>query len=131
MMLLKKIQRGFAALIAVIVLVLFALLGVYLATQMTTASINTSASYLEMQAWLDARSAVEWGAYQALYGSGCAASSTFSIGDFNVTVNCAATPVTEGPNNYTVYNLKAVASRGTPGDVAYVTRRVMTYVTNG
>ena len=114
MMLLKHRQRGFAALIAVVVLVLFALIGVYLATQMTTASINTSASYLEMQAGLDARSAVDWGAYQALYGSGC-----------------VAAPVTEGPNTYTVYNLKAVASRGTPGEAAYVSRQVITYVTNG
>lgn len=131
MMSLKHIQRGFAALIAVVVLVLFALIGVYLATQMTTSSINTSTSYLEMQAWLDARSAADWGAYQALYGSSCPASTTFNIGNFNVTVTCAAAPVSEGSNNYTVYNLTAAASRGAPGDVSYVFRKVVTYVTNG
>ena len=131
MIILKQAQKGFTAILAIFVLVLFALIGVYMSTQVTTATIDTSVSYLGMQAWLAARSGSEWGIYQALHGSSCSASTSFPVGDFSVTVNCTSTAVSEGPDNYTVYNLTATASRGNPGEVIYVTRRVVTSVTNG
>ena len=131
MIILKHAQKGFTAILAVVVLVLFALIGVYMSTQMTTASIETSTSYLGIQAGLDARSGVDWGIYQALHGSSCAASTSFAIGDFSVTVECTSASITEGPDSYTVYNLRATASRGNPGDVLYVSREVVTSVTDG
>ena len=131
MKILKQAQQGFIAIIAIVVLVLFALIGVYMSTQMTTASIDTSASYLGMQAWLAARSGADWGIYQALHGSSCAASTSFTIGDFGVVVKCTSAAVTEGPDNYTVYNLSATASKGNPGDVLYVSREVVASVTSG
>lgn len=131
MKILKKAQRGFIAILAIVVLVLFALIGVYMSTQMTTASMDTSASYLGMQAGLAARSGAEWGMYRALHGASCPASTSFVMGDFGVTVKCTSAAVTEGSNNYTVYNLSVTASRGNPGDVLYVTREESVSVTTG
>lgn len=128
---LRRIERGFVAIIAVILLVLFAMIGVYMATQTTTASLSTTVSYLGMQAWFAAKSGIEWGIHQALWSSGCTASTTFNIGEFTVTVQCSSTAVSEGPDNYTVYNLISTATKGTPGDIAYVTRRVETSATLG
>lgn len=131
MKILKQVQKGFIAILAIVVLVLFALIGVYMSTQMTTASMDTSASYLGMQAWMAARSGAEWGMYRALYGASCPASTSFAIGDFSVTVYCTSAAVSEGPDNYTVYNLTANASRGNPGSVLFVSREVNVSVTKG
>lgn len=127
----KQVQKGFVAILAIVVLVLFSLIGVYMSTQMTTASMDTSASYLGIQAGLAARSGADWGIYKALHGSSCAASTSFAIAGFDVDVKCASAAVSEGSNSYTVYNLSAIASRGNPGDVLYVTREVKVSVTNG
>ena len=131
MRVMNRLQRGFAAIFAIILLVLFALIGVYMSTQMTTASLSTSVSYLGIQSWLVARSGVEWGIHRALHGPSCAASTSFAVGDFNVTVNCTSAAVTEGPDSYTVYNLASTATKGNPGDVLYVYRKVMTSATPG
>ena len=131
MKVLKHAQQGVIAILAIVVLVLFALIGVYMSTQMTTASMDTSASYLGIQAWLTARSGADWGMYRALHGASCPASTSFTTGDFAVTVKCTSAAVSEGPDNYTVYNLSATASRGNPGDVLYVSREVTVSVTNG
>ena len=131
MKVLKHVQQGVIAILAIVVLVLFALIGVYMSTQMTTASMDTSASYLGIQAWLAARSGADWGMYEALHGASCPASTSFTMGDFGVTVKCTSAAVSEGPDNYTVYNLSATASRGNPGDVLYVSREVTVSVTNG
>ena len=128
---LRRLQRGFVAIIAIVVLVLFALLGIYISTQMTSAALSTSASFLSIQAWFAARSGMNWGVHKALHGSACAATTTFAIGDFSVTVNCTATAVTEGPDSYTVNNLTATAVKGSPGDVIYVSRKVASSVTLG
>ena len=127
---LRRLQRGFVAIIAVVVLVLFALIGVYMSTQVTTAALSSSVSYLGIQAWFAAKSGMEWGIHKALYGSSCT-SSTFTIGDFSVTVTCTATAISEGPDSYTVNNLIATATKGSPGDVIYVSRSVMTSATLG
>jgi MSHA biogenesis protein MshP len=131
MKVIRRTQAGFTAILVIVILVLFALIGVYMSTQLTTASLSTSSSYLGIQAWLAARSGVEWGLHRALRSSSCAATTAFAVGDFNVTVTCTSAAVTEGPDNYTVYNLTSTASKGSPGNVLYVFRKVMTSATLG
>lgn len=128
---LRRIEQGFVAIIAVIVLVLFAIIGVYMSTQVTTASLGTTVSYLGIQAWFAAKSGIEWGIHQALWSSSCNASTTFNIDEYTVTVQCSPTAVSEAPDNYTVYNLISTAARGNPGDITYVSRRVETSATLG
>ena len=125
-----RLQSGVSAILAVFILVLFALLGTYMLTQFTTTSVSATSSYLGMQGWLAARSGTEWGIFEALHGSGCAASTVLTVDDFTVTVKCTATPVTEGPDNYTVYDLTSTAVRGSPGETLYVSRRVTTSFTD-
>ncbi|HLA43124.1 MAG TPA: hypothetical protein VJZ27_06795 [Aggregatilineales bacterium] len=102
-----------------------------MSTQVTTAALSTSISYLGIQAWFAAKSGMDWGIHQALHGPSCAATTSFAVGDFNVTVTCTSAPVTEGPDSYTVYNLASTATKGNPGDVLYVSRRVNTSATLG
>lgn len=128
---LRRIQRGFVAIMAIVVLVLFALIGVYMSTQVTTAALSTSVSSLGIQAWFAAKSGLEWGIHKALHGASCAATTTMTVGDLVVTVTCSATAVSEGPYNYTVNNLTATAKKGSPGDMTYVSRKVMTSATLG
>ena len=127
----RRMQRGFVAIIAIVVLVLFALIGVYMSTQMTTAALSTSVSYLGIQAWFAAKSGMDWGIHQALHVPSCVASTPLTIGDFTVTVECLSSVVTEGPSSYTVNNLTATARKGNPGEVIYVSRRVTTSATLG
>jgi MSHA biogenesis protein MshP len=128
---LRRLQQGFFAILAIVILVLFAIIGVYMSTQVTTTALGTSASYLGIQAWFAAKSGLEWGIHRALHGANCAASSSFTVGDFNVTVACSSAVVTEGPDTYTVYNLTSTASKGSPGDVLYVNRKAMASATLG
>ena len=115
-------QHGFTAILVVVILVLFALIGTYMATQVTTASLSATNSFLGMQAWFAARSGAEWGIHQAVHGASCSSSTVLTIADFSVTVTCDATAVSEGPDSYTVYNLTSTATRGSPGDAVYVYR---------
>ncbi|MBF8270699.1 MAG: hypothetical protein HW386_2408 [Gammaproteobacteria bacterium] len=127
----RRLQQGFFAIIVTVVLVLFALIGVYMSTQVTTSALSSSISYLGIQAWFAAKSGIEWGIHQALHGPSCAATTTFTIDDFNVKVTCSASVVSEGPDTYTVNNLTATATKGSPGDLTYVLRKVVTSATLG
>ena len=60
MRLLRKKQRGFSAIIAVILVILLALIGAYMSTLTSVGSINTTVSAGTMQAWYAARSGIEW-----------------------------------------------------------------------
>jgi len=131
MKILRRIEQGFVAIIAVVVLVLFAMIGIYMSTQVTTAALSTTVSYLSIQAWFAAKSGVEWGIHQALWSTNCAGSTTFNIDVYTVTVQCSPTAVSEGPDNYTVYNLISTATKGNLGDSTYVSRRVETSATLG
>lgn len=127
---LRRIQHGFTAIIVVVILVVFALIGVYLTTQVTTSSLSASSSYLGIQGWFAARSGAEWGVYEALHGGGCAASTVLTIEDFSVDVQCSSSAVSEGPFSYTVYDLSATATLGSPGDTIYISRVVNTSFTD-
>lgn len=126
-------QRGFSTILAVVVITLLALVGAYMSTMVTTSSISSTLQLGGMQGWFAARSAAEWGTWQALHsGSGCgAASGTLSVRGFSVNVTCSSQAVSEGPDNYTVYNLLATAQRGTVGEPGFVSRTVRLSVTDG
>lgn len=53
---LKKAQKGFSIIVAVVLIVLFALIGGYMATLTSVGSLNTTVSAGGMQAWFAARS---------------------------------------------------------------------------
>lgn len=132
----NQFQRGFTAITALVLIVLFALIGAYMATITGVQSLNTSLSGRTEQAWFAANSGAEWGIYQVLDNNDCSgfpASLSVTGGggaDFAVDVTCSLTNVTEGPDSYNVYQLSAEASSGAVNDIGYVMRRVRVSVTD-
>lgn len=126
----RHLQRGFGALMVVVLLVFFSLIGVYMSTQLTTSALGTALSFSGMQGHFAARSGMEWAFWQVL-NSGCGAFGSFTVGGFTVDVTlCTANAVTEGPVNYTAYDLEVTAVRGVEGNADYVSRSLRAYVTD-
>lgn len=134
----KKAQQGFSVIVAVILIVLFALIGGYMATLVSVGSINTTISGSSMQAWFAARSGIEWAVQQIIVAAPGACTATTPINltggntnGFRVALTCVATPYTEaGVGTYNVYALTSRATRGSPGDIAYVARQINLSVTD-
>jgi len=129
-------QQGFSAITAVVLIVLFGLLGAYMATLTGVQSLTTTLSSRTDQAWFTANSGAEWGIHQVLTGGSCGAfPATLTITggsgpSFSVDVTCTATSVTEGPDTYNIYRLTASASSGNPGEIGHVARNVRVSVTD-
>lgn len=128
------LQKGFSAILAVILLVLFALIGAYMSTQLTVGSMSTSLAFNGMQAWFSAKSGIEWGMYELLKkGTSCTADmgGGLNIDGYSVTIDCSASPqITEGPDKYYVYSLSSTATRGVSGNITRVSREVSVYITD-
>lgn len=136
MIVLKKAQKGFSIIVAVVLIVLFALIGGYMATLTSVGSLNTTVSASGMQAWFAARSGIEWAVRDLIVaGGGCSGTTvTLSGGNtdgFSVVLTCTPASFTEaGIGTYNVYSLTSRATRGTPGDIAYVSRQLDVSITD-
>ncbi len=121
-------QGGFALFNAIFLLVVLAAVGVFMVTLSGVGQYTSLWGLQGARVYHAARSGLEWGSVQAL-GGNCAASASFAVGGFNVTVTCAATPFTEGLDNYNVYRLTSVAEQGVYGAADYVSRRLEARIT--
>ena len=133
MIVMKHKSQGFSTVLVVVLIVLFALIGGYMSTQVTTGILMTSTSFGGMQGWMSARSGSEWATWQVLHsGTGCATFPvSFSIDSFTINITCGSSAVMEGPDNYTVYDLMTTAERGSRGDTSYIYRSISASVTDG
>lgn len=122
-------QSGFSALIALVLVTMLGLIGVYMTTQGTVANVSTAVSFSGIRAWFAAQSGAEWAALRALTGS-CAASTPLSIDGLTVTVTCSSTSVSEPPDTYNIFSISSTASLGVNGDLTRVSRTVRTFVTD-
>jgi MSHA biogenesis protein MshP len=133
----KDGQRGFGAVVALVILVIMAVLAAGLIRLGTTQQATSSQDILSARAWQVARAGNEWGLYQALQSGSCAgAAGTLDLRaatGFSVTVSCTSKNFNEGettpgtPRVITVYSISAVACNsaacpdatlaGTPGYV--------------
>lgn len=125
----RRAQRGFSAILALVLITLLGLIGAYMATQGAGGNIATAMSFNGMQAWFAARSGADWGALRALNGS-CAATTSFTIDGYAVTVTCSSASVTEPPDTYNIYTLVSTATRGANGDLTRISRSVRAFVTD-
>jgi len=136
------IQKGFSAIIAIVLIVLFALLGTYMATLSSIGSLNTSQSQGYMQAWFAAKSGLDWATHDAIQNAGgslaCGgAGPGFTLGGgganrFDIQVTCNTTTFTEAGvcTPCITYALTVFAERGTLGEMTYVSRTINASVTN-
>lgn len=140
-------QKGFSAVMAIVVVILLSLIGTYMATMTTTSALNTTSSYLGIQSWFAARSAIEWAVHTAVNqsctcGTNCCSNidgTNISFGsgglngfsaNFDGTTGCAETPVTEGGSDYCVYNVDVLGAHGSPGEMTYASRRIKISITD-
>jgi MSHA biogenesis protein MshP len=139
-------QKGFSAIIAVVLIVLFALLGTYMATLSNISSFNTTQSLGSMQSWFAARSGIEWAVYRVINDGNCttvSAASPLSLSGgstngFSVTLTCSVVDddglsdgIREaGGSPYNVYNITASASKGSLGGITYLSKNINISVTD-
>src|SRR5205814_7604379 len=91
-------SRGFALISAVVLIVVFALLGAAIVSLSTRHQLGSARDLFGSRAYFAAKAGIEWGAYQALQSGGCAASATLpptafggSTAGFTGTVGCTRT----------------------------------------
>lgn len=112
-------QRGFGAIVAIVILVIMATLAAGLARLGTTQQATSTQDILSARAWQAARAGGEWGLYWALRNGSCAnATGTLDLRattGFSVSVSCASKIFNEGeaspgtPRAITTYTIDAVA----------------------
>lgn len=140
-----KKQKGFSAIIAIILVVFFALIGTYMTTLSNISSLNTTQSLRSMQAWFAAKSGLNWAVFDAIQNNavalncgGAGPSFTLSGGGsdgYDIEVTCTSTTFVETGfctvlNPCTTYSLTVFAENGSPGDITYVSRTLFASVTD-
>lgn len=116
-------QAGFALINAIFLLVVLAFLGVVMVTLSGVQSRTPLFALQGARAYHAARSGLEWGASRAV-AENCAASTTFPVEGFSVTVTCTRTDFTEATITTKVYLIEALAELGSYGSTDYISRQV-------
>ena len=134
----RVLQRGFAVVAAIFILVVLAALASFITLLSSSQHAGSALDVQGAQAYRAAQAGIDWGLYQALKGaSPCAASSDIGgVGGMSVTVHCtqvaAGAAVEAGLGTIyqisaTACNLPGAGSPQCPGDAAnpnYVERRL-------
>ena len=92
-------QRGFGAIMAIVIIVILAALAAAMINFSTVQQTTSAQDILSAKAWQAAKAGNEWGLYQALKNTSC-------VGGAGTTLNLSAATVT-------VYRVDAVACNST------------------
>ena len=127
-------QAGFSIMIVVVLLVLLATIGGFLATTGTVPHVAAALSQAGVQGWFAARSGLEWAVFDALDSGSCPSASFQPPGSafagLNVAISCNFSSVSEGSNVYNVYVITATATRGSAGAPDRASRTIRAKITN-
>jgi MSHA biogenesis protein MshP len=127
-------QRGFALMVAIFLLVVLAILGVFIVKVSGVQHQTVNVALLGARAFEAARTGIEWGAFQALDSASCTTTTLNltegGLNGFDVDVTCTSTTHTETGDTYNVYLLDVVASAGNYGTPDFVSRRMQATVTD-
>lgn len=132
----RPVARGFTIVAAIFLLVVLAALGAFVLTVSSSQHMASAQDLQGARAYQAARSGIEWGAYQVLRNSSCAASTPIapggSLSGISVTVLCSSAgwTYTEAGDSVTLYQLTATASQGTVGSATHVERQLQATVAN-
>ena len=128
------VQRGFAAIAAVFLVVVLAALGAFMLTFSNTQQLTSAQDLLGSRAYWAARAGLEWAIFLAKTNAACPASpSAFSVNTgavFNLSVTCSLQSYNEGANTIKVFSLKSVATQGSVGSAGYVERSLSAALEN-
>lgn len=130
----RRVQRGFGAVAAIVILVILATLAGFIATLSSSQQVGSALDVQGTQAYLAAHAGIEWGKYQTKSGS-CAGTTTLTLNPYTVVVTCSVSntgsAVEVGLGS--IYAITSTACNSTscpssaPGAL-YVERRLATLV---
>lgn len=132
-----KSIRGFSLPTAIFLLVILALLGAFMVSLSTTQNVMSAHDVQGSRAYHAARAGMEWALYNLKPpATACpAASTTFPVDGFSVTVTCApagspATPSYDeaGTTRYIFYVASTASAGGAVGNMGHVERSVGSFV---
>lgn len=125
--------RGFAAIVAVFILVVLGGMGAVLVSVFSGQQRASALDALGIQAYQAARAGIEVGAYRAL--NGACAGTTFTLAPFTVDVQCSPTSHEEAGATIDVFHIVATAcnraSCPANADGSYVERQLRATVADG
>ncbi len=124
---LYAIQRGFAAITAVFLLVVLAALGAFMLTFSNTQQLTSAQDVQGSRAYWAARAGLEWGVSRVIASSAAcpAPPAPFVIEGFTIVIDCTRQTYSESGGTVTIFRLGATASQGgAVGSLAYVERSV-------
>lgn len=127
------LQRGFTLIAAIFLIVVLAVLGVYMIAISGTQHHTTMLAGLGAQGYHAARAGTEWAAFRALNGSPC--SGTLSglggtLAGYTVEVSCIETEHSQAGDNVKIWSITSTATRGTFGELDFVSRTLSVAITD-
>ena len=135
-------RRGFALPSAIFLLVIMAALGAFIVSLTSTQSITQAQDVDGVRAYWAARGAAEYALAKVLAPEDVSGPTSFSdcseatwpsalnnqLDGYSVTLRCVRAPATghytENGFNLVIYTVEAVLSKGTPGGINFVERKV-------
>jgi MSHA biogenesis protein MshP len=119
-------QQGFAAIVAVFLVVVLAALGAFMVTFSNTQQLTSAQDVQGSRAYWAARAGLEWSVSSAITASACPASpTTLTIDGFSVVVTCTVQAYTDNGVTQKIFQLISVAAAaGAVGSVGYIERSV-------
>lgn len=123
----QPLQRGFAAIAAIFLLVVLAALGAFMLTFSNTQQLTSAQDMQGSRAYWAARAGLAWAVSSVIATPAACpvAPAPFTIEGFAVTVACARETYSEGGATVTIFRLDATAAQGgAVGSVGYIERSV-------
>lgn len=122
----QRVQRGFAAIAAVFLVVVLAAMGAFMLTFSNTQQLTSAQDVQGSRAYWATRAGLEWAVGSLTISSAACPTppAPFTVDGFTVTVSCARQTYSEGSNPAVViFQLGATATRGgSVGGVGYIER---------
>lgn len=124
------LQRGFALVSAIFLLVILAALGAFMLTMSTSQHITSTQDLQGSRAYWAAKGGVQWALDRIKSTSACPVSPTvLALDGFSVSVTCDSKPYTEGTDAKVIYWLGSTATGGgAVGSISYTERQVNAFV---
>lgn len=128
--------RGFTLIGAIFLIVVVASLATFMVTIGIVQRSTSTYSLMSSRALFAVEGGMQWAISYVVANNACfaAPNDTFTLSGgasdgYTVTFICRQNNVDEGPDNYNVFHLTAVAVRGTIGGIDYYRRTLKTSVT--
>lgn len=125
----RSLNRGFAMVSAIFLMVVLALLGAMMVTMSNSQQVAAVRDTAGTRAYYAARAGIEWGAFQALQNGVCSTGAlpgAVAATGFSVQVACSRSlpPYDEGGTTVTIFQITATATTGTLGQHDYAERQL-------